>query len=122
MMIIFSQKLNKQLRECEYGDLLIYNDENFVPGNVHNDQLNTEITADEVTKAINQLKTNKAVGIDNIANEILKIPILCNILHPLFNKCFEKGIIRDQWLKSIINPIPKRGKDPRTPLNTRPLV
>ena len=41
-------------------------------GNNINDNLNREITRDEVNKALKLLKNGKAVGIDNIPNEVLK--------------------------------------------------
>ena len=44
-----------------------------------------------------------------------------HVLLKLFSKCFETGLIPDQWNKSIINPIPKPGKDCRIPQYTRPI-
>ena len=85
-------------------------------------ELNTEITIDEVKSAVRSLKRNKAVGVDEIPAEILKIPTLLNFLHKLFNKCFTCGIIPTIWTKGIINPIPKsstsNSKDPMCYLAT----
>ena len=107
--------------ESEYSDLLTNNDTNYEPGNIHNDCLNKQLTLSEIEKAISKLKNGKSVGIENIANEILKTGKLNNILLKLFSKCFETGLIPDQWNMSIINPIPKPGKDCRIPKNTRPI-
>jgi hypothetical protein len=39
----------------------------------------------------------------------------------LFKKCFETGLMPQMWGKSILNPIPKPGKDSRIPTNTQPI-
>ena len=81
--------------------------------------LNQWIMLDEVQQAIDQSKTGKATGIDNIPNEILKNPELLNPLHKLYQCCFENGVVPDCWYKSVIQPIYKKGKDPLNPLSYR---
>merc|ERR1711895_220272 len=66
------------------------------------------------------LKNKKSVGNDNIPNEILKLPQLASLLLHLYNMCFARGIIPDQWRKATIVPIPKISlKYPYVPLNYR---
>ena len=45
-----------------------------------------------------KLKNNKSVGIDNIANEIIKTDKLNSILQKLFSKCFETGLIPEKGI------------------------
>lgn len=85
-----------------------------------NDLLNSDITVAEVQKVIEKIKLQKAVGEDELTNEVLKCPKLLNTLHCLFTNCFCSGVIPSGWYKSIIKPIPKSCQaDPRIPLNYR---
>jgi len=60
------------------------------------------------------------VGIEDLPNEVLRNPSLCNVLHFLCHICFQNGIIPSMWNRSIIKPIPKSIiDDPRVPLNYR---
>ncbi len=87
---------------------------------IDNSYLNENILYAEITKAIQRLKSGKAVGCDLIPNEVLKSPALTESLHKLFNYCFKNGVTPSQWSKSVISPIPKGSmKDPYTPLNYR---
>ena len=71
----------------------------------------------EVQKVVDKAKVNKAVGVEELPNEVLITPNLVNILYCLFQTCFQNGIIPFVWNKSIIKPIPL--SDPRVPLNYR---
>lgn len=85
-----------------------------------NDQLNRDITIEEVQKVIAKTKKHKAVGVDELSNEILKSPKLFKPLYGLLKYCFQAGIIPSVWNNSIIKPIPKSSQvDPRVPLNYR---
>uniref|UniRef100_A0A3B3DMD0 Reverse transcriptase domain-containing protein n=1 Tax=Oryzias melastigma TaxID=30732 RepID=A0A3B3DMD0_ORYME len=85
-----------------------------------NDLLNQEITVEEVQIVIAKTKPYKAVGVDEISNEVLKCPKLLEPLHCLFTYCFQTGFIPSVWYQSIIKPIPKSSQaDPRIPLNYR---
>ena len=75
-------------------------------------QLNTPITLQETMNALKHAKNGKAVGIDNIPNEILKVPLLLEILHELYNMCFEKNEIPSVWYEAVNHPILKPGKSP----------
>ncbi len=75
---------------------------------------------DEFKSFVGKLQVNKATGVYNIPNFVLKNPDILHILHQLFSKLFESCILPSVWLKSVINPIPKgSNKDPYIPLNYR---
>ena len=71
--------------------------------------LNAKITVKEVNSAILKLKANKAVGPDNIKNEILKEINMLPVITKLFNYCFEASLVPTIWRRGIIHPIPKSG-------------
>jgi hypothetical protein len=77
------------------------------------------VTYSEAKRAIDHLKCGKSTGIDNIPSEILKCEKLLPPLCALFDTSLKIGIFPSMWSKSVISPIPKRGKDPRIPNNTR---
>ena len=81
------------------------------------DNLNRDITNLEVEKALKLAKNGKAVGIDNLPNDILKCLHVKDVLHSLFNKCFQYGIVPNIWSQTLLCPIVKPGKDPRIPTN-----
>ena len=83
------------------------------------EELCLPITVDETLKAISMAKVGKASGSDEIPAEILKCPRLHGILHTLFSCIFENGVVPKEWTKVIIHPIPKKGKEPRVPINNR---
>ena len=61
-----------------------------------------EIAREEIWKALNQMKTGKAAGIDNIPPEVLKeggIEIV-NQLQKLFNKIWEIETSPAEWKKA----------------------
>ena len=81
-----------------------------------NPGLNSDITLDEVAKAVYKAKLRKASGFDGIPAEVLKNPRCIGILHMIIGKCFDIGQVPALWNKSVINPIFKSG-DNRDPLN-----
>ena len=83
------------------------------------DILNSPLDIEETRRALHRAKVGKAVGVDNIPNEILKRPELLHVLHRLYSVCYEQNVIPTLWYKTIICPILKRGKDSRHPLNHR---
>ena len=86
---------------------------------LHSD-FNADITVDEVMKVIGKAKSRKAVGLDNIPNEVLKNDVSIQFLHKLFHKIFNTSIIPTQWKLAIIKPIPKRSSiDPKLPMQYR---
>ena len=117
----FYLNAQQMLHEWEehYAELLIYNGNGFGPGNHINDNLNLPISLEEIKKMLKRMKNGRAVGTDNMPNEILKHPNVLQLLLSLYSKCFETGLIPDVWKMSIINPIRKPGKEPRIPTNNR---
>ena len=82
-----------------------------------NIDLNRSITKQEVEKVVYSAKKGKSVGPDQIPYEVLKSPIIIDVLHAMFNMCFDTGILPSLWRKAIISPIPKTAKkDKRIPL------
>ena len=71
------------------------------------DELDHEISTDEVRFAIRKLKTGKASGHDDILAEMLKVgqEHFVKYLTTLFNHVFSGGIFPDIWTKSVIVPI-----------------
>ena len=85
-----------------------------------NSELNEDIGLGELKKIVKKLKNNKASGIDNIPNEVLKSEFIFTQIHFLMDKLFSLGIIPKNWKMSIISPIPKSStKDTKIPLNYR---
>ena len=74
--------------------------------------LNCPITLQEVINNLSTTRDGKAVGIDNVANEILKVPAFQVFLHELYSACFRLNRIPSLWYKSMIYPILKKGKSP----------
>ena len=82
--------------------------------------LDDERSESEVARALMNAKLKKAVGIDNLPNEILRNVNTIEMLHVLFSKIFETGVTPSIWKISIIKPIPKNSLiDPRLPLQYR---
>ena len=85
-----------------------------------NFDFNSEISRNEVSKAISHAKKGKSVGIDEIPTDVLKNEVAIDILHKLISICFNTGSIPEDWSYSIITPIPKSSTgDARNPLNYR---
>ena len=76
--------------------------------------LNQEITADEVQKAVTNLKPGKACGLDNVPAEMLKAvgQVVILFMTKLFNSIFDKDIYSSEWAKATIIPIHKKGNIP----------
>ena len=74
----------------------------------------------EIRIAVMKSKTRKAVGVDQLPNEVYKNDTVINILMTLFQLCFDIGKIPSIWRKAMITPILKDSKfDQRVPLNYR---
>ena len=79
--------------------------------------LNSDLSLEEVSKAIESTKCKKAYI--ELPNEVTKNKNAKLLLHSFFNICFISGLNPTEWDSSNIKPIPKKGKDPRDPLNNR---
>ena len=85
--------------------------------------LNSPITAEEIKKAIQNLKCKKAAGVDGISAEFYKYG--CNELLPalelLFNTILTNGEYPSRWATGIIHPVHKKG-DHGVPDNYRKIT
>ncbi|VDI09669.1 Hypothetical predicted protein [Mytilus galloprovincialis] len=100
------QNLNSQ-PESEYENLPV--NQTFVY-NTSTSELNEPISLDETKRALMSLKNGKAVGINNLPNEILKSDVLSKTLHELFNVCFSYESVPGPWCRSIICPLLKKAR------------
>ena len=84
---------------------------NFDNQDPHFITLNSDISLSEVEQSLKSIKLNKSPGPDNILNEMLQstssdiTPFLTN----LFQFIFKNHIFPNEWTKSIIIPIYKKG-------------
>ena len=71
----------------------------------------SQITIDEVKRAIMKLKNGKSPGIDNINPELLKESLATSTseLQKLFNRVLEEREVPSDWKRSLIVKIPKKG-------------
>ena len=71
----------------------------------------SEITTQEVKKAINKLKNNKAAGLDKVTAELLKHgrEVVVGELTHLFNLIWEKEEVPVDWGQGVIVTLPKKG-------------
>ena len=81
--------------------------------------LNSDITMEEVRKAVFSAKLNKATGIDEIPSEVLRNDVSITMLYHIIRFCFQEGEVPVQWRQTIVTPILKADKDPRDPLGYR---
>ena len=91
--------------------------QNFSDFEFSSDCLNSEITFEEVSTAVDKTKLGKAYL--KIPNDVLKNLNAKILLHKYFNLCFSSGLNPSEWDYSSIKPIPKPDKDSRDPLQNR---
>ena len=74
-------------------------------------ELDMNITLEEVTKAAKSLKRNKAIGSDFIMNEYLidSIDIIGSHLCDIFNAILNSGYFPEKWMEGVIVPLHKKG-------------
>ena len=82
-------------------------------------ELNEEITIEEVKTAIYANGDNKSPGTDGIKPPFIKNDICVRFIHALCNHCFKTGTVPDAWLRAVIKPIPKGGKESTIPSEYR---
>ena len=86
----------------------------------HNELMDSPITVNELITVLRKAKNNKAVGMDNLPNEILKLPVTLPVLHSLYNAIFSTGLVPTLWRMAILKPLPKGSTtDPRIPSQYR---
>ena len=76
-----------------------------------NDEDPQEILYAEVDRAVRSLEANKSPGSDGITAELLQAgdEQLARQIHKICNKAWYEGMIAEEWSKSILVPIPKKG-------------
>ena len=85
-----------------------------------NEELNGNISIEEISKIVQQAKSGSACGLDKIPYEVLKFPPVIEVLRNLFQLIFDSSIIPSVWRRAIICPILKdSNSDNRIPLNYR---
>ncbi|CAC5366226.1 unnamed protein product [Mytilus coruscus] len=83
--------------------------------------LHREISREEVKEAVYNAKLSKVIGIDEIPSEILRYDNCIDLLHKFVKFCSTEGQVPEEWLTSIITPIPKPNMDALNPLEYRPI-
>lgn len=88
----------------------------------HRSMMDATISGEEITKAIKQLKNNKAAGPDGYPAEFFKFFLndLLPMLEPTYNTVLLRGDVPQSWSKATLVPIPKPGKDRTSCKSYRP--
>lgn len=75
------------------------------------EELDREITSEEITQTIKNLKKNKAPGQDELSAELIQTagPKIIPFLKKLFNKIFDTGQFPSRWVDAILVPLFKKG-------------
>ena len=86
--------------------------------------LNSNISEEEISTAINGLKLGKSPVHDEILNEHIKSTqcLFMPLYIKLFNTIFDTGILPEVWLEGKIRPIYKNKGDQLNPENDRPIT
>ena len=81
------------------------------PAEQDQDNVDDEITEQEVLKAIKQMKSNRSTGVDEIPAEIYKCggEAMLTRITDLFNTMWKSGEVPEDWGKAIICPVHKKG-------------
>ena len=87
-----------------------------------------KITVSEVRKALKELKSKKATGVDGIPSRLFKdgSDALASPLSVIFNLTIQENVIPAEWKKAKVTPLHKSGTkdDPRNyrPISVLPVV
>ena len=83
----------------------------FVENNFDCSILNEPINDEEILKSVRSTKNNKSPGPDGINAEMYKetLILILPYLNKLFNAIFDSGTFPENWGKSIITPVFKKG-------------
>ena len=79
------------------------------------------ISREELLGANNRVGNNKAPGMDNIPNVVLKTAIKAAPEIFLDNTCLAEGIFPERWKRQRLVLLPKNNKPPDDPSSYRPL-
>ena len=86
---------------------------------IDSEELNEDISIEEVRAAIFANSDNKSPGIDGIKPAFIKNETCVRFIHSLCNHCFKTGTVPKAWLKAVIKPIPKQNKGSTLPSEYR---
>ena len=77
------------------------------------EELDVDITLDEVVEAISKLKRYKAAGVDGFVTEVLKYggDKVCLAVLELCRTAWRTETVIQDWAKGLIFPIFKEGRD-----------
>jgi hypothetical protein len=69
-----------------------------------------ELSTGEIKRAINQLKSRKAAGLDNVPPELFKTchTAIAKLLHPLLKTCWDNEQVPEEWKDGLIIKLPKK--------------
>ena len=85
-----------------------------------NEEINYDVSFQEISDIVMRAKSNSACGIDEIPYSVLKYPVVINTIRSLFQHIFDTSLIPSVWRKAIICPILKDpSSDKRVPMNYR---
>lgn len=124
---ILANSLENQFSQNDYPANSHHNDTIKTYNDIINntDLLNTmePVTTQEVIAIIKKLKNNKAPGMDNVNNKMMKATPekFLTAITKIYNACIEQSYFPDQWKTSTIVLFPKPGKDISKPENHRPI-
>ena len=105
----WTQYCSDLYRDHGGGDRVVQELEEITPPTSEEDP--QDILFSEIQAAIHSLKKNKSPGSDGITAEMLQAggEQLARQMHKLCNKVWQEGTIPEEWGKSLLVPIPKKG-------------
>ena len=117
----FYRQIYQSNKEISFG---IINTTGITISSQHRNELEEEITLNELTTAIKELKINKTPGCDGIAAEFYKEywTELEPIIFPMYKEVEKESKFGPSARRGIISLIPKKNKDTRYIKNLRPLT
>ena len=115
--VAFNEEFYREVLEKKREFEEMSSEEQTVQGEFDSEEMNSELSYDEVSEAIDKSKFKKSYL--EIPNEALKNINAKLLLHKFFNLCFLSGLNPSDWDFSDIVPIPKNDKDARDPLQNR---
>ncbi|CAF5116865.1 unnamed protein product, partial [Rotaria magnacalcarata] len=93
------------------GESFVKDLEDITPPDCDDNTNTNNILLSEIENAIDKLKKNKSPGTDGITAEMLQAggKQLVSNIHELCNRAWKEEAIPDDWGRSILIPIPKKG-------------
>ena len=84
--------------------------ETVVNDDIRNEQLDNEITGEEVAAAMGKIQRKAAPGKDGLTAEMVDRDILRNLWRALFNACWRTGVVPKAWKEIVVVPVPKKDR------------